>query len=87
MGIKYKSKFNDDCGKIFPEDSKPIEMRKLSCEAIRETRKKLRELIKAREARQLPQQGPFDEVYYTALSMLESEPLETGLIGRIKLET
>ena len=74
------------CIKISPEDVKPVEMQKLRPKAIKKTRQKLQELIRERKALESVQQGPFDETYYSALSILDEEPLETGLSGTAKIK-
>lgn len=75
------------CSKIAIDDVKPLEMKKLRPKAIKQTRDKIRELILARKKGQHDvQQGPFDETYYSALSILDGDPLEAGSTGRAKLK-
>lgn len=75
-----------ECRKITPDDVKHVEMPKLRPKAIKQTRTKLRELIQSRKSVQPIEQGPFDETYYSALSILDGEPIDVGLSGRAKLK-
>ena len=56
-----------------------IKMLRLEPDDIEKTRNKLRELIERRKARESVRQGPFDETYYSALDLLDGEPLEVGM--------
>jgi len=74
------------CSKIRLEDVRPVEMCRLRPKAIKTTRGKLRDLIEARKSREVVNQGPYDEVYYSALRQLDGVSLETGLVGKAKLK-
>jgi hypothetical protein len=74
------------CLRIVPEDVRPVQMNKLRPKAIKQARNKLRGLIKDRKSQERVEQGPYDDAYYSALSILDGEPLETGLTGRAKLK-
>jgi hypothetical protein len=76
-----------DCRKAQFDDVKPIQMQKLRPKAIKETRSKLRELMNARKAQNVIEHGPYDEVYFSGLDMMDEVALETGLSGRAKLKT
>ncbi len=76
-----------DCRKAQFDDVKPIQMQKLRPKAIKETRYKLRELMNARKARSAFEHGPYDEVYFSGLDMMDEVALETGFSGRAKLKT
>ncbi|WP_141699386.1 hypothetical protein [Candidatus Thiosymbion oneisti] len=73
------------CLKMTIEDVKPIEMNKLRSRAIKKTRTKLRKLIQARKSQEQIEQGPYDDTYFSSLSILDGESLETGFAGRAKL--
>lgn len=74
------------CERLKPEDINPVAMNKLSPVAIRRAREKLRTLIESRLAQEKIEQGPYDEIYYSALDELEGESLECGLRGRALLK-
>jgi hypothetical protein len=74
------------CRKMVPEDLRTVQMNKLRPKARKKAREKLRELIKARKSQGKVEQGPYDEAYFSALNMLDEEPLEIGLAGSAKLK-
>ena len=75
-----------NCKKLMPEDVKPVEMNRLRPKAIKQARNKLRNMIEARKSQATVDHGPYDDVYFSALSMLDGEPMEVGLAGRAKLK-
>ncbi len=74
------------CLRIAPEDVRPVQMNKLRPKAIKLARNKLREMITSRKAQERVEQGPYDEAYYAALSILDGDPLVAGFAGRAKLK-
>jgi len=74
-----------NCKKLRIDDVRHLEMNKLRPKAIKQTREKLRELIASQKNKKIIENGPFDEVYYSAINLLEEEPLHAGLKSKAKL--
>lgn len=74
-----------ECIKKDPEDYRTVQMKKISSNAIKKTRNKLRELIEIRIKKTEIAHGPYDDIYYSGLEALNEEPLPIGLQGKATL--
>lgn len=76
----------EKCTTVSIDDVRPIAMQRLRPKAIKNTRQKLQEMVAARKGRDKILQGPFDETYYSGLTLLDYQLLDTGLSGKAKLK-
>lgn len=74
------------CIKVHLDDVRHVEMLSLRPKAIKEIRNKLRTLMQSRKSLPPVEQGLYDEAYYSAMEILDGDPLETGVTGKAKIK-